>query len=92
MTLRFRRGVESLGWQTIPGPHPIVPLIVRDTAKTHRLVKHLFDHGILAVGLSFPVVPRGDETIRFQVNAAHTANDIDHVVASLSGFRWPHAD
>lgn len=88
MTLRFRRGVESLGWQTIPGPHPIVPLLVRDTAQTHRLVKHLFDHGILAVGLSFPVVPRGDETIRFQVNAAHTGDDIDHVVDSLSGFHF----
>ncbi|MCU0560383.1 MAG: aminotransferase class I/II-fold pyridoxal phosphate-dependent enzyme [Desulfobacterales bacterium] len=92
MTARFRRGIEALGWQTIPGPHPIVPLLVGDTAKTHRLVNHLFDHGILAVGLTFPVVPRGDETIRFQVNAAHTGDDIDHVVASLSGFRWPQAD
>ena len=83
MTLRFRRGVESLGWQTIPGPHPIVPLLVRDTPRTHALVRHLFDHGILAVGLTFPVVPRGDETIRFQINAAHTPADIDWVLNAL---------
>jgi glycine C-acetyltransferase len=88
MTARFRRGVESLGRQTIPGPHPIVPLLVRDTAKTHQLVKHLFDLGILAVGLTFPVVPRGDETIRFQINADHTEKDIDYVVDSLSGFHF----
>ena len=87
MTLRFRRGVESLGWQTIPGPHPIVPLLVRDTPRTHALVRHLFDHGILAVGLTFPVVPRGDETIRFQINAAHTPADLDLVLNALEDFR-----
>ena len=88
MTVRFRRGIESLGWQTIAGPHPIVPLLVRDTPKTHALVRHLFDQGILAVGLTFPVVPRGDETIRFQINAAHTPADIDWVLNALGSFRW----
>ncbi len=87
MTARFRRGIESLGWRSIPGPHPIVPLLVRDTPKTHQLVQHLFEQGILAVGLTFPVVPRGDETIRFQVNAAHTAADIDYVLKVLADFR-----
>jgi glycine C-acetyltransferase len=86
MTSRFRQGIENLGWQSIPGPHPIVPLLVRDTPRTHRLVKHLFDAGVLAVGLTFPVVPRGDETIRFQINAAHTAADVDWVLESLAAF------
>jgi glycine C-acetyltransferase len=62
--------------------------MVRDTAKIHRLVQSLFDHGVLVVGLTFPVVPRGDETIRFQINAAHTQADIDEVLGILSGFRW----
>jgi glycine C-acetyltransferase len=62
-------------------------LLVRDTAKTHRLVQHLFDRGVLAVGLTFPVVPRGDETIRFQINAAHTQADIDEVLKILSSFK-----
>ena len=51
------------------------------------LVGRLFDSGILAVGLTFPVVPRGDETIRFQINAAHTAADIDLVLEALARFR-----
>ncbi len=84
---RFRRGIESLGWQSIPGPHPIVPLLVRDTARTHALVAHLFDDGVLVVGLTFPVVPRGDETIRFQLNAAHTAADVDRVLEVLAAFK-----
>jgi glycine C-acetyltransferase len=86
MAARFRGGIEGLGWESMPGPHPIVPLLVRDTATTHRLVDHLFEQGVLVVGLAFPVVPRGDETIRFQVNAAHTEADIDQVLAALSGF------
>jgi glycine C-acetyltransferase len=87
MTALFRRGIEDLGWQSIPGPHPIVPLLVRDTPRTHQLVQHLYDRGILAVGLTFPVVPRGEETIRFQVNAAHTAADIHTVLKALADFR-----
>jgi len=84
---RFRQGIASLGRESIPGPHPIVPLLVRDTAKTHRLVQHLFERGILVVGLTFPVVPRGDETIRFQLNAAHTKADIDEALEALAAFK-----
>jgi glycine C-acetyltransferase len=47
------------------------------------LVKHLFDNGVLVVGLTFPVVPRGDESMRFQINAAHTESDIDYVLGVL---------
>lgn len=83
---QFRGGLAGLGRESIPGPHPIVPLLVRDTPKTHRLVHHFFDHGVLVVGLTFPVVPRGDETIRFQLNAAHTAADVDEVLGVLEGF------
>jgi glycine C-acetyltransferase len=41
---------------------------------------------VLATGLAFPVVPRGDEEIRFQVSAEHTAVDIDEVLAALASF------
>jgi glycine C-acetyltransferase len=84
---RFRQGITSLGLESIPGPHPIVPVLVRDTAKTHRLVEHLFAWGILVAGLTYPVVPRGDETIRFQINAGHTKEDIDEVLEALSAFK-----
>jgi glycine C-acetyltransferase len=84
---QFREGIDSLGLESIPGPHAIVPLMVRDTAKTHRIVASLFDQGVLVVGLTFPVVPRGDETIRFQLNAAHTKADVDYVLEVLSAFK-----
>jgi glycine C-acetyltransferase len=80
---QFRRGVALLGIESIPGPHPVVPLLVRDTEKTRRWVSALFAKGVLVVGLTFPVVPRGDETIRVQINAAHTEADIDEVLSCL---------
>ena len=57
----FRRGLEGLRLQSIPGPHPIIPLLVRETARTHASVKNLYDEGVLVVGLTQPVVPRGYE-------------------------------
>ena len=84
LTQRFQQGLIDLGLETIPGDHPIVPLMLRDTERTHATVKRLHGNGVLATGLAFPVVPRGDEEIRFQVNADHTAGDIDAVLAILA--------
>ena len=86
-TTQFRDGLTALGFESIPGPHPVVPLLVRDTDKVRLMVQRLFERGILAVGLTFPVVPRGDETIRFQINAAHTDADIDEVLQALGDIR-----
>jgi len=86
MTAKFERGLIDLGFETIRGEHPVTPLVVRDTPKTQALVKHLFANGILATGLSYPVVPKGDEEIRFQVSADHTAKDIDAVLGALTAF------
>ncbi|MBE7558200.1 aminotransferase class I/II-fold pyridoxal phosphate-dependent enzyme [bacterium] len=79
----FRSGIETLGFETIPGVHPIVPVLIRDTARVRAMVKALFEHGILATGLTFPVVPVGDETIRIQLSAAHTRADLDYVLETF---------
>jgi glycine C-acetyltransferase len=87
MTRRFTEGIVSLGWETIPGEHPVTPLMVRDTPRTAALVRHLFENGVLATGLNFPVVPQGDQSIRFQIAADHTAADIDGVLAVIASFK-----
>jgi len=86
LTSKFESGLVELGFETIPGPHPVVPLMVRDTERTSALVGHLFDNGILATGLNYPVVPKGEEEIRFQVNADHTETDVDFVLEMMRGF------
>lgn len=83
---RLESGLTALRYEVIPSEHPIVPLLVRDTEKTRQLVDYLFEYAVLATGLKFPVVPRGDEEIRFQVSAGHTEKDIDYVLDVLQDF------
>jgi glycine C-acetyltransferase len=83
LAMRFGAGLLGLGFETLPGEHPIVPLLVRDTARTSQLIAHLRKHGVLATSLSYPVVPRGDEEIRFQINADHTVDDVEDVLNVL---------
>jgi glycine C-acetyltransferase len=86
LTRRFEAGLERIGIETIPGEHPVVPLMIRDTRRTRALVRHHFERGVLVTGLTYPVVPRGDEEIRAQVNADHTEGDIDYVLSQLESF------
>jgi glycine C-acetyltransferase len=86
MTARFKAALLELGLETLPGEHPVVPLMLRDSTRTSALVAHLRRHGILATGLNYPVVPKGEEEIRFQISADHTEADIDDVVEALRAF------
>ncbi len=87
LTKRFESGLKNLGLEIIESDHPIVPLLVRDTKKTAEIVKHLLENGVLATGLNYPVVPRGDEEIRFQINADHTSYDIDFVLNVIKKYK-----
>jgi len=86
MTARFRAGLLKLGLETLPGEHPVVPLMLRDTPRTAAMVAHLRREGILATGLNYPVVPQGDEEIRFQISADHTEADINEALEAIARF------
>jgi len=87
LTKRFEEGLGRVGVETIPGEHPVVPMMIRDTQRTRALVRYLFDHGVLVTGLAFPVVPKGDEEIRTQINADHTEADVDYVLGLLEAYQ-----
>ncbi|WP_337870779.1 pyridoxal phosphate-dependent aminotransferase family protein [Meiothermus sp.] len=89
MTQRFRQGLLSLGYESFPGAHPVVPLLLRDGALTNRLVGFLRERGVLATAIMYPVVPRGEDSIRFQISAEHTQADVDEVLGILQEFRQP---
>lgn len=85
-TIQFENGLKKAGFETIEGAHPVVPLMTRDTKKTKDMVNYLLENGIMATGLSYPVVPNGDEEIRFQISAEHTEKDIDYVLEVLKNY------
>ncbi len=90
LTKKFEDGLKALGFETIDGPHPVTPLVVRDTEKTSSIVKFLKENGILATGLNFPVVPKGDQEIRFQINGDHTEKDIEYTLEVLKKYNETH--
>ncbi|WP_333875236.1 aminotransferase class I/II-fold pyridoxal phosphate-dependent enzyme [Methylobacter sp.] len=86
-SVRLRAGLEKLGFETLQGEHPIVPILTRNTEKTTALVAHLLANNILATGLNYPVVPQGEQEIRLQVSAEHTEKDLDYLLAKLAEFK-----
>jgi len=90
LTKQLEDGLQQLGFEILSSEHPVVPLMIRDTQKTTDLVTYLFNNGILATGLNYPVVPKGDEEIRFQIAADQTENDIDYVLDVLMRYKKNH--
>ena len=78
--LYFRKAMTDAGFQIPRGTHPIVPVIVGDTAKALAMGKALFEEGVYVSGFGFPVVPRGHARLRCQVSAAHGRRDLDQAV------------
>ena len=77
----FRERMTDLGFDIVPGEHPIVPIMLRDELKTVELAQAVNERGIFVVGFSYPVVPRGAARIRVQLSAAHTREQLDRAVA-----------
>ena len=86
-TTHFRARMTELGFEILPGQHPIVPVMVGDELQAARLSAELVGLGVYAVSFSFPVVPRGTARIRTQMSAAHTREDIDFAVAQFAAAR-----
>ncbi len=72
----FREGLTRLGFQVIPGTHPICPVMLGDAALATRFADALLDKGVYVIGFSYPVVPPGRARIRTQVSAAHTRAEL----------------
>jgi glycine C-acetyltransferase len=72
--------MTELGFDVLPGEHPIVPVMVGDEVLAARLAAKLVELGVYAVSFSYPVVPRGTARIRTQMSAAHTREDLDFAV------------
>ena len=81
---RFRREMTALGFNLVPGQHPIIPVMLGDAALATRMADALLAEGIYVIGFSYPVVPKGKARIRTQMSAAHTDGQIDRAVAAFA--------
>ena len=86
-TTLFRERMTGLGFDVLPGDHPIVPVMIGDAAKAAKLADSLLAKGVYVFGFSYPVVPVGKARIRTQVSAAHTTEDLERAAAAFAQAR-----
>ncbi|HET6616568.1 MAG TPA: glycine C-acetyltransferase [Gemmatimonadota bacterium] len=83
-TLWFREALRERGFDVREGIHPVVPVIVGDTALAIRLSNELFERGVYVSGFGFPVVPQGEARLRCQISAAHTREELTRAVEAIA--------
>ena len=86
-TTRFRQGMTELGFELLPGEHPIVPVMLQDAKVASEMADRLLTHGVYVIGFSYPVVPKGQARIRTQLSAAHTLDDIDTAITAFAAVK-----
>jgi glycine C-acetyltransferase len=86
-TAWFRARMTELGFEILPGDHPIVPVMIGDAARATRMADAILAKGVYVIGFSYPVVPVGKARIRTQVSAAHTREDLQTAAAAFAAAR-----
>ena len=86
-TAWFRQRMTGLGFDILPGDHPIVPVMIGDAARATRMADLLLEKGVYVIGFSYPVVPVGKARIRTQVSAAHSREDLQTAAAAFAAVR-----
>ena len=79
----FRNGMQALGFNLVPGEHPIIPVMLGEAPLAVRLAERMQQEGVYVVAFSFPVVPHGKARIRTQMNAAHSISQLDQVISTF---------
>jgi glycine C-acetyltransferase len=83
-TMYFRNALTARGVRVREGIHPIVPILIGDTAKAISMSAELLDRGVYVSGFGFPVVPQGQARLRCQISAAHTREHLDLAINAIA--------
>lgn len=83
-TAFFRAGMERLGFELLPGEHPIVPVMLHDAALAARFAQEMLKLGVYVVAFSYPVVPEGKARIRTQLSAALSQDDLEFALDAFA--------
>ena len=83
-TAHFRQRMTALGFEILPGEHPISPVMLRDPKLAQDMAARLAEKGVFVTAFSFPVVPRGQDRIRTQMSAAHSLEELDRAIDAIA--------
>jgi glycine C-acetyltransferase len=80
----FREGMGKLGFNILPGTHPICPVMLGDAALAGKFAEAMLAKGVYVIGFSYPVVPQGRARIRTQISAAHSRQDLEKAINAFA--------
>jgi len=83
-TRYFREQMSALGFDLLPGSHPIIPVMLGDARLATAMADRLLQEGVYVIGFSFPVVPKGKARIRTQMSAGLERGHLDQALAAFS--------
>ena len=79
----FREGLNRLGFELLPGEHPIVPVMLHDATVAAQFAEAMLAEGVYVVAFSYPVVPKGKARIRTQMSAALSRDDLEFAIEAF---------
>ena len=80
----FREKMIALGFELVPGEHPIIPVMLYDAKLSQEFADKLLEEGIYVIGFFYPVVPKEQARIRVQLSAAHNQEHLDKAIAAFT--------
>lgn len=83
----FRERMSGLGFNVLPGTHPIAPIMLGDAALASRFADAMLARGVYVIGFSFPVVPQGKARIRSQISAAHSNEELSFAIEQFAAVK-----
>lgn len=83
-SLFFRKGLERLGFELIPGHHPIIPVMLGEAHLAQKFAALMLDEGVYVIGFCYPVVPHGKARIRTQMCANHTQQQLERALEAFA--------
>ena len=86
-TKAFRTEMTRVGFDVLPGTHPICPVMLGDAALATKFADAMLAKGVYVIGFSHPVVPKGKARIRAQISAAHSRADLEFAVNAFAGVK-----
>jgi glycine C-acetyltransferase len=82
--LYFREEMTKVGFDIVPGVHPIVPIMLYDAKLSQKFASKLLNEGIYVIGFYYPVVPKEKARIRVQISAGHNMEHLEKAIAAFT--------
>jgi glycine C-acetyltransferase len=79
----MKREMKNLGFDIGHSETPIIPVMLGEAPLAQTFSKQLFENGVFAMAIGFPVVARGAARIRVMNSAAHSQDDLEQALAAF---------